>query len=66
MHDLHHVPLSQRMTPMQATGHDLAVDLHRHPALGELFQIQQLLDGDAVRKLAGCAIELDVHDVIVP
>jgi hypothetical protein len=65
MHDLDDVALLQDMRGVAAARDDLAIDLHRDPALGQAFVFEQGGEGGPWRDLAGLAIELDVHAAIV-
>ncbi|MNI48224.1 hypothetical protein D3C73_1027800 [compost metagenome] len=65
MHDLHNIALGQDMLGMTAAADDLAVDLHRHPALQQLLGRKQVQKGRRSGQGAGFAIELDVHGAIV-
>ncbi len=50
---------------MAAAADDLAVDLHRHPALQQLLGLQQVVEGRRSGQGTGFAVELDVHRRIV-
>ncbi|KAG1239011.1 hypothetical protein G6F68_018727 [Rhizopus microsporus] len=65
VHDLHHVALGQDMLAMAAAADDLAVDLHRHPALQQLLGLKQIVKGRRSGQGTGFAIELDVHRRVV-
>ena len=65
MHDLDGVAGLQHMRGVAAARDDLAVDLHRDPALGQAFVFEQGGEAGLVGDLAGFAIELDVHAAIV-
>lgn len=61
VHDLDHITVLQCMSGMLRARDDFTVDLHRHAALAQAFGLQQLMQGEGGLKLAGFAIELDIH-----
>jgi hypothetical protein len=62
MYDLDPVAIVQGMLGVAAAGHDLAVHLHRHPALGQALEGQQAGDGEPVLGQGeGLAVELKAH-----
>ena len=65
MHDLHLVAIVQPVLGVATARDDLAIDLHRHPALGEVFGLEQCGDGGVGFDVAGFAVELDLHAAIV-
>lgn len=65
MHDLDDVAVGYQVVDMAATRNDLAIDLYRHPALGQTLGHEQLGDGAGGGQCEVLAIQSDFHPPIV-
>ena len=63
--DLHGIAFRQPMFGMAATRNDLAVDLHRHPAIGQALGDEQFGERAGGGQGERLAVQSDIHVLIV-
>ena len=65
MHDLDHIAIREDAIGMTASGHDFAIHLDRHPALGQTLGGEQIGKGTSNGEGERFAVQSDIHPWIV-
>jgi len=55
------IPFLEFMGGVAAAGHDLAVDLQRHPLAGQVHAFQELPGREAGGQFGGLAVDVEQH-----